>query len=330
MPWGAAIAAVGAIGGAAISSSASKSAANTQADAAKDAASASNYQYNQTRTDQAPWRSAGANALAKLQYGLGIGPTSGSGVAKTQDTFDSQAYLAANPDVAANLGQPGGITSAWQHYQDFGQNEGRAFQFNADAKQQMADQQAAAGTSGTAGTGSSGSSGYGDLLRNFSMADYQADPGYAFRKSQGEKAINAQAAAKGRYNSGATLKSLDDFNSGLASQEYGNAFNRFQTQQQNQYNRLAGVAGTGQQATNFTDSAGAAATANSNNYLTSGAAASAAGTVGAANALTGGISQGLNYWQGQQYINALGNKSSSNPYAYNPNTSTPNAGSYYE
>ncbi len=43
----------------------------------------------------------------------------------------------------------------------------------------------------------------------------------------------------------------------------------------------------------------------SNNYLTSGAAASAAGTVGSANALSGAFNSGINNWMGSQYLNGL-------------------------
>jgi hypothetical protein len=56
---------------------------------------------------------------------------------------------------------------------------------------------------------------------------FEADPGYAFRKSEGEKALQAKQLASGNFFSGGALKEATDFNSGLASQEYGNAFNRY-------------------------------------------------------------------------------------------------------
>lgn len=311
MSWVAVAVAGAGVVGAVASSSASKNAASTQANAAKDANSTQLAMYNQTRADQAPWRSAGENALAKLQFGLGLGPSTSGGVSKTQDNFDSNAYLAANPDVANYIAAHPGETTAFQHYSDFGQNEGRAFTYTPDAQAQIK-------TAGTAGT--SGGK-YGDLLRNFSMADYQADPGYAFRQSQGEKAINRSAAAAGRYNSGATLKALDTFNSGLASQEFGNAYNRFNQNQTQQYNKLAGVAGTGQNATQFTDQSGQNAATAIGNNLTSAGAATAAGQIGASNAYTNALGQGLNYWQGQSAINAL-KPTTSSPYAYDPRTTT--------
>ena len=49
-----------------LSSQGSQDAAQTQADAAGNATAIQNQQYQQNREDQAPWRAAGENALAKL------------------------------------------------------------------------------------------------------------------------------------------------------------------------------------------------------------------------------------------------------------------------
>lgn len=57
--------------------------------------------------------------------------------------------------------------------------------------------------------------------------DFQADPGYQFRQAEGMRGINANAAAQGMSLSGATQKALAKYGQGLASQEYGNAYNRF-------------------------------------------------------------------------------------------------------
>lgn len=66
MPVGAIIGAVGAVGSALIGGGAAKSAAKTQADAANRAADMQWKQYEQTRTDLAPWRDAGAKTLSEL------------------------------------------------------------------------------------------------------------------------------------------------------------------------------------------------------------------------------------------------------------------------
>jgi hypothetical protein len=81
-------------------------------------------------------------------------------------------------------------------------------------------------------------------MRNFGAGDFQADPGYAFRLSEGMKALDRTAASRGGLLSGSTLKGAQRFGSDLASQEYGNAYNRFQANRatqsqeyQNAFNR---------------------------------------------------------------------------------------------
>jgi hypothetical protein len=67
MPWGAAIGAVGAIGGALISSNAASSASGQQAQSSADAIAEQRRQYDTTRSDYAPYRAAGVDALGQLQ-----------------------------------------------------------------------------------------------------------------------------------------------------------------------------------------------------------------------------------------------------------------------
>jgi hypothetical protein len=81
-------------------------------------------------------------------------------------------------------------------------------------------------------------------MKNFGASDFQADPGYAFRLSEGMKALDRTAASRGGLLSGATLKGAQRYGSDLASQEYGNAYNRFQANRatqsqeyQNAFNR---------------------------------------------------------------------------------------------
>jgi hypothetical protein len=57
--------------------------------------------------------------------------------------------------------------------------------------------------------------------------NFQADPGYQFRLQQGMQGVQNSAAAQGKGLSGATLRALAKYGSGLASQEYGNAYNRY-------------------------------------------------------------------------------------------------------
>ena len=71
------------------------------------------------------------------------------------------------------------------------------------------------------------------------------DPGYAFRMKEGLKAVDAQAAARGGLISGAALKASQRFGQDMASQEYQNAFNRYQTARTNTLMPYADLQKTG-------------------------------------------------------------------------------------
>lgn len=118
------------------------------------------------------------------------------------------------------------------------------------------------------GLSNSGTGDKGYLLETFGEANpeyatafnadkFEADPGYQFRLSEGMKALDRTAAARGNLLSGSTLKGAMTFNQGMASQEYQNAYNRYNTDQSNlynmytadqtsEYNRLAAMSGVGQ------------------------------------------------------------------------------------
>jgi len=115
------------------------------------------------------------------------------------------------------------------------------------------------------------------------------DPSMAFRLRLGTQATERLANIGGGAISGNTLRALTDYGQNLASTEYGNAFNRFQTERGNIYNTLANIAGMGQSAVNTGVTAGQNFAASQTGLLTGQAAAQAAGTVGAANAYGGAL-----------------------------------------
>ena len=80
----------------------------------------------------------------------------------------------------------------------------------------------------------------------FGMQQFQQDPGYAFRMSEGMKALDRSAAARGGLLSGATLKGAQRYGQDLASQEYQNAFNRYQAEREARLKPLQSLAGVGQ------------------------------------------------------------------------------------
>jgi hypothetical protein len=98
--------------------------------------------------------------------------------------------------------------------------------------------------------GDAASQGYGNMLRDFTMADYQADPGYAFRLQEGLKGLDRQAAARGGLISGAALKAASDFAGKQASAEYQNAYNRYNQNRGLRYDMLSGQQNVGANAVN--------------------------------------------------------------------------------
>ena len=142
----------------------------------------------------------------------------------------------------------------------------------------------------------------------FSYSSMTADPGYQFRLSEGMKALGHQAGARGGLVSGQSLKGLQDYAQGSASNEYTNAFNRYQLERQARLAPLQSLAGVGQSTAATLGSAGAANAANVGNLMTGGAAARAAGQVGSANALTSGLGTYINYNQGNSLVSALRNR----------------------
>jgi hypothetical protein len=131
------------------------------------------------------------------------------------------------------------------------------------------------------------------------------DPGYGFRLSEGMKALDRSAAARGGLLSGATLKGAQRYGQDLASQEFGNA-----------YGRLAGLAQIGPSAAGVLNNLGQNyANAASQNLIAGGAAAGqgymgagsarASGYIGGANTLAGSLGQYLNYQQNQDLFNMM-------------------------
>lgn len=139
----------------------------------------------------------------------------------------------------------------------------------------------------------------------FGTDQFQADPGYAFRLSEGMKGLERSAAARGGLLSGATLKGIQRYGQDMASQEYTNAFNRYQAERQARLGPLQSLAGVGQTATQQIGQAGQNYAANAGEAMMSGAAARASGYMGGANALSGALNTGLNFYQGQQMMNRM-------------------------
>ena len=141
------------------------------------------------------------------------------------------------------------------------------------------------------------------LTHQFGQEDFQAgiDPSYNWRLQQGNMATANMANRAGGAIGGNALTGLNDYAQGAASQEFGNAFNRFQTGRSNIYNTLASIAGIGQTAQGQTSQLAQNVAGNIGQAQIGGANAAAGGQVGMANALSGGLQNYAN----QQYISNL-------------------------
>lgn len=123
----------------------------------------------------------------------------------------------------------------------------------------------------------------GYFNQTYKGQDIYNDPSYRFRLQQGQDAIQSSAAAQGGLLSGATLKALQNYGQESASQEFSNAYNRFNADQTNRYNRLSNLVGIGQNAAAQVGNAGAQTSQAIANNTMAGANALAAGQVASAN-----------------------------------------------
>ena len=133
----------------------------------------------------------------------------------------------------------------------------------------------------------------------FGMDQFQADPGYAFRMSEGMKGLERSAAARGGLLSGSMLKGIQRFGQDLGSQEYMNAFNRYQTERNARLNPLQSLAGMSQTSTNQLGAAGQNYANAAGQAIGAAGQARASGYMGVANAASGGLGQYMNYSQNQ-------------------------------
>lgn len=123
------------------------------------------------------------------------------------------------------------------------------------------------------------------------------DPSMDFRMKYGGMATERQQNVGQGLISGNTLRALTDYGQNLASTEYGNAFNRFQTDRGNIYSILGNIAGLGSGAVNTGVQASQQTSQNLGTLAIGGAQAQAAGTVGAANAWSNALQGPTNYLQ---------------------------------
>jgi hypothetical protein len=264
-------------------------------------------QYQQTRSDLGPYRDAGTNALNQLQAIFGLG---GGG----------QAPIAAAPAASSSSSSSGSLPNGWafipgspagEGENASGEMPGQIFDANGNlvmtlpATATQADAAALMGgvnagqtpTATSAPVASSGSAsnplaayGLSGLTFQPTQAQLEQTPGYQFDLAQGLQGVANSNAAQGRGISGAALKGAASYATGLANNTLTTQQGIFQQNLGNVINPLEWMANLGQNSAATTGQQGIAAVGNANNALIGGANASAAGQVGAANALAGGLS----------------------------------------
>lgn len=280
MPWGiAAAAVVGGIGSAV--------GGHAQEQGAEAAANASKEQFDTTNAQQQPFIQSGYGALNRLNYLLGVAPQTASGAPVSSNGIDpSSGYrIGAAGQISRDI--IGGFS---QNGMSLGQTSGAGAQGSPASG---APVNPAAGPAAA-----SGGSGYGSLTAAFTPQDYldNQDPGYQFQLQQGTQALrNASAAGSGAL-SGAALKDLIGYSQNYASTGYQNAFDRFNTQNNNIYSRLSGLATLGQASAGNVAAQGTALAGQQSQALQAGGNAAGGMYAGIANNIGSGVG---NYWLSQ-------------------------------
>lgn len=261
MPWG--VLAAGVVGAAASSNSAKK-ASKAQQESADKSLALQQEQFNQSRLDSAPYRDVGTSALNRIADLLKL-ERAAPVTAPDRNSFIRQGtapgqksnaiYDAADPAHQHALNTLPGIKSIFGKKK---QQEAPTYfdQAGYDAALEKYNQDMAVFQHRKQGT---------DV--------FEADPGYEFRLGEGNKAIENAARARGQYFSPSTVKELTRYGQGFASNEFGNV-----------YNRLAGLAGTGQTAVNNSSMLGQNFATNAGNNMMSAGNARGAAAIAQGNA----------------------------------------------
>jgi hypothetical protein len=319
-----------------MSSSAAGKAASTQAAAADRAAQLQNEQYLKGIELQEPFRQAGLQGQNRLLTYLGIGGT---------PQYDDSAYNKALQEYNANLanldpskyttgGTSGGyVSSGGGESGDMGYYTAptggtfdQAGYDTARAGIVAPDREKFRLTSGDVNDPNFGK--YATAEYTPEMFAKGIDPGYQFRLKEGMQGLERSAASRGGLLSGSTLKGIQRYGQDMASQEFTNAFNRYQAERTGTLNPYQSMAGMGQSVANQVGNMGMNYANQAGEAYQGAANARASGYVGGANAINQGISGVVNQYSQNQLMNRLfpqGNQQLVNQYG-SGNVFTPSGG----
>jgi hypothetical protein len=127
--------------------------------------------------------------------------------------------------------------------------------------------------------------------------EFTKSPGYDFRFSEGTKAVDRSAAARGGLNSGRTMKALTKFGQDYATNEYDNFLNRYYQS----LTPLQSLSGVGQTTATNTAQMGANVASNVAQNQEDAGTARATGYINQGNAWTSAAQTGLDAygsWKG--------------------------------
>lgn len=316
MAWiGAVVGIAGSLISSSMASDASSEASAAQQAASREAVAEQRRQYDLTRQDLAPWRDVGSQAVTRLGTLLGLGAPNATGVTEAQLRASGRfgnpvQWVPGSPFQAPGQWVGSGDTIMQEmvtqyRYPDGSVSDQPFMQIGSgideDALQAELARLNALGADPE----------YGSLMQDFSLADFEKDPGYEFRLSEGNKAIDRAASARGSFDSGATLKALLKYGQDFASNEFQNAWNRDASNKTRKYNFLAGTSGLGQTSANTLAVTGQNMANNVSDLLVGAGNARAAGIVGSSNAWQSGIQGAAN---SATQAMALNNLTRGNPY----------------
>lgn len=139
---------------------------------------------------------------------------------------------------------------------------------------------------------------FNSFSHSFDASDLNSNlsPGYQFALDQGNRATTNMANLSGGAFSGNTLAAISQYNVGAAQQGYQQAYENYNTNQGNIFNRLADIAGIGQTANAQSAGSANAMSPGIASTIAGAGASRAGGTIGTANALSSGVNNASSWY----------------------------------
>jgi hypothetical protein len=268
-------------------------AAELQAKAAERQAQLQWDMFNQSRTDNEPFRQAGLTGMSEYMALLGL-PTntvqsaaansyapSSSGPMEWFDPNDENPHAEwgrYNSDPAYRQAWD----EVWQfHGGNLGPGSDRG-QLTGHLQRLYDQNRATASAQAPAATGMPAAS----MTQAQAFDKFRSNPGYQFGLAEGVRALDSSAASQGGLFSGKAAKALTRFGTDYADQQ---GFTPYA-------NRLASLAGIGQTATNQNNALGQGYAGSIGDAYMNAGNARAGGVANAANARASGIQNSANIW----------------------------------